>query len=181
MVNMSAANARMRATRDFGMPQASSGDQITARRLTEAPADDLYETDFHAWTVREAGLLRTGDLHRADLANLAEEIETLGRSERSNLESAYRLVALHLLTLIVQKERATRSWLGTIARERNNAARCLRENPSLRPKRDELFAAAYRDARKEAQAKTGLPLSSFPPEPPFSLDQAEDEAFFPDA
>lgn len=163
------------------MSRAASGDQTAARRRTEAPADGLYETDFHAWTVRETRLLRAGDLHRADLANLAEEIESLGRSERAALKSAYRLVALHLLKLGAQKERASRSWHGTIARERNTIASLLDDNPSLKPKRDALFAAAYRDARKEAKAETGLPLSAFPAEPPFTLAEVEDEAYLPNA
>ena len=142
---------------------------------------DLYETDFHAWTVRQAALLRSGDLSRADLANLAEEIETLGRSERAALRSAYRLVALHLLKLIVQSERASRSWFGTIARERAHAAHVLEENPSLRPHREHLFRSAYRDARKEAAAETGLRLAAFPTEAPFTLAEVEDEAFLPNA
>ena len=153
----------------------------SALSSTSEPAADLYEVDFHAWTVRQAALLRSGDLGGADLANLAEEIETLGRSERAALESAYRLVASHLLKLQFQARRATRSWVATVTRERLNAARTLRENPSLKPKRAALFASAYRDARKEAAAETGLPLSAFPDEPPFTLAQAEDEAFLPGA
>ena len=151
------------------------------RRSSPVDRGDLYETDFLAWTVREACLLRAGAVDRADLANLAEEIETLGRSERAALKSAYRLVALHLLKLTAQKERASRSWLGTIARERNTIASLLHDNPSLKPKRDELFAAAYRDARKEAKAETGLPLLAFPAAPPFTLAEIEDEAYLPSA
>ena len=156
---------------------------MTSRALssTSEVSADLYEIDFHAWTVRQAALLRKRDLDHADLANLAEEIETLGRSERAALESAYRLIASHLLKLTFQQRRATRSWVSTITRERLNAARTLRDNPSLKPKRAALFASAYRDARKEAAAETGLPLATFPAEPPFTLPQAEDEAFLPDA
>ncbi len=141
--------------------------------------DDLYETDFYAWTTEQARLLRSGDPHLADLANIIEEIETLGRAERAALESAYRLVAMHLLKMIAQKERISRSWLGTIARERIAAERILRQNPSLKPKRAELFAAAYRDARREARAETGLPASAFPEEPPFTLAELEDEGYLP--
>ena len=148
-------------------------------RRTGTP-DGLHETDFHAWTERQAALLRSGDLDLVDIANIVEEIETLGRSERAALKSAYRLIALHLLEIITQKERVSRSWLGTIAREREHAADILHENPSLRPQRDELFAAGYRAARKEAQAQTGLPPSAFPTEPPFTLAEVEDENHLPD-
>ena len=143
------------------------------------PAESLYETDLYAWTEQQTRLLRAGDFAHADWTNLIEEIETLGRSQRAALKSAYRLVALHLLKLIVQRERTSRSWLGTIARERSNADGILRDNPSLKPQRAELFAAAYRDARKEAKAETGLPWSAFPAEPPFTLAELEDEAYVP--
>ena len=156
------------------MPRAFTHDPPS-----EPLTDSLYATDFHAWTVEQARLLRAGDLHRADLANIVEEIETLGRSERAAVRSAYRLVALHLLKLILQKERTSRSWFGTIARKRSHAASLLEDNPSLKPQRAELFAKAYRDARKEASAETGLPLSAFPAEPPFTLEDLLDEAYLP--
>ena len=146
---------------------------------SEPLTDDLYHADLYAWTVEQARLLRAGDFGRADLANLVEEIETLGRSERAAVGSACRLVALHLLKLIVQKERASRSWLGTIAGERSNAASLLEDNTSLRPQRADLFARSYRDARKEASAETGLPLSAFPVEPPFTVEGLLDEAYLP--
>ena len=142
--------------------------------------DGLYETDFHAWTVEQARLLRAGDIDGVDLANIVEEIETLGRSECAAVRSAYRLIALHLLKLIVQKERASRSWYGTIARERGNAASLLEDSPSLKPQRVELFARAYQEARREAAAETGLPLSAIPAVPPFTLEQLLDEACLPD-
>ncbi|WP_158808052.1 DUF29 domain-containing protein [Beijerinckia sp. L45] len=156
---------------------------MAKRSLAPAPdaATDLYETDFYAWTLRQAELLRSGDLSQADRANLAEEIETLGRSERAALRSAYRLVALHLLKLIAQPARASRSWLGTIARERAHAARVLADNPSLKPQRETLFHQAYQDARKEAVAETGLPLTSFPVDPAFELADLENDGFLPDA
>ncbi len=69
----------------------------------EPLTDNLYERDFHAWTVEQTRLLRAGHVHRADLANIVEEIETLGRSERAAVRSAYRLVALHLLKLLFQQ------------------------------------------------------------------------------
>jgi hypothetical protein len=41
----------------------------------------LYETDFCAWTQAQAEALKRGDLSAADLANLIEEIETMGRGQ----------------------------------------------------------------------------------------------------
>lgn len=38
---------------------------------------DLYERDFHAWANEQAALLRSGRVAKADLANLAEAIESM--------------------------------------------------------------------------------------------------------
>ncbi len=40
------------------------------------PHSPLYETDFYAWA-----LLRAGRLSAADVENIAEEIDSMGRSE----------------------------------------------------------------------------------------------------
>ncbi len=143
--------------------------------------DSLYEKDFYTWADRQVGLLRSGNAAMADLVNIAEEIETLGRSEAAALESAYRLIAMHLLKLLYQPEKATSSWSMTIGRERIRLMRTLRQNPGLKPKRLDLFTAAYDDARKEAALETGLPLKTFPFDPPFGLDDTEDEGFWPSA
>jgi Domain of unknown function DUF29 len=44
-----------------------------------------YEDDFYAWTVEQARLLRMGELSAIDAANIAEEIESIGRSDRREL------------------------------------------------------------------------------------------------
>ena len=42
---------------------------------------DLYNHDFYAWTQQQAALLRDEKTQALDYANLAEEIESLGRSD----------------------------------------------------------------------------------------------------
>ena len=44
-----------------------------------------YESDLYAWAMEQAALLRSGRLAEADVANIAEEIESVGRSEKSEL------------------------------------------------------------------------------------------------
>ncbi len=41
-----------------------------------------YEADFYGWANEQAALLRDGLLHEADIANIAEEIESLARTEK---------------------------------------------------------------------------------------------------
>ena len=46
-----------------------------------------YEHDFYGWTQEQAALLRAGRLNELDIVNLIEEVETMGRSEKRELES----------------------------------------------------------------------------------------------
>jgi hypothetical protein len=46
--------------------------------------------------MEQAALLRAGKLDAADVSQIAEELESLGRSEAAALRSAYRLILLHL-------------------------------------------------------------------------------------
>ena len=141
-------------------------------------ADDLYRRDFYSWTLRQAELIRAGRFEQADIDNLVEEIETMGRSEAAALESAYRLICMHHLERMFQPQRASKSWTNTIVRERLHAARVLRDNPGLKPRQQELFASAYADARKEAASETGLAVTTFPDAAPFTLAQLLDEGFW---
>ena len=138
-----------------------------------------YHGDYYGWTQQQAAHLRSGRVDRVDLENLAEEIESLGRSQESELSSRYKVLCLHLLKQIVQPQRNGRSWEATIAEQRASIAVHLRKNPSLQSKKADLFADGYEIARKTAKAETGLPLASFPATAPFTIDEAEDETFVP--
>ena len=138
-----------------------------------------YDGDYYGWTQQQAAYLRGGRMDRVDIENLAEEIESLGKSQESELASRYKVLCLHLLKQIVQPERNGRSWEATIAEQRASIAIHLRKNPGLKSKKADLFADGYEIARKTAKAETGLPLAYFPATPPFTLDEAEDETFVP--
>ena len=54
----------------------------------------LYDTDFVAWAHEQAGLARAGSVRSLDLANIAEELESMVRAERRTLASQIqRLIA----------------------------------------------------------------------------------------
>jgi Domain of unknown function DUF29. len=69
-----------------------------------------YEKDFYSWTQEQAELLRQGRFNSLDIPNLIEEIETMGRSEKRELESRLTILLLHLLTWKYQETRRGRSW-----------------------------------------------------------------------
>jgi hypothetical protein len=145
-----------------------------------AVASGPHETDFYTWTVEQAALLRARKFAEIDAEHIAEELEALGGSQKSALESHYRLVLHHLLKWVYQKPLRTPSWRLTISNSRSEIAILLRHSPGLKGQRDALFEEAYRLARRAAAGETGLPMKIFPEECPWTRVQAEDLEFFPD-
>ncbi|TGE02741.1 DUF29 domain-containing protein [Methylobacterium nonmethylotrophicum] len=121
--------------------------------------------------MEQAAALRAGNLSVIDRENLAEEIESLGRSELKSLVSAWRVVLLHMLKVDYQPERRTRSWALSIRDQRDEAADVLTDSPGLKSRLDEAMARAYRGARLDAARETGLPLQTFPETCPYTRDE----------
>jgi hypothetical protein len=48
----------------------------------------LYDEDFYAWANQQAALLRAGKLSEADIENIAEDIDSMGKSEKRELVPA---------------------------------------------------------------------------------------------
>ena len=144
------------------------------------PADDLYERDGYAWAEREAALLRERRFADIDLANIIEEIETVGRSERRAIVSSYRLIQMHLLKWQFQPERRSRSWRNTINRERGTLEIDEARNSSLAARPEEQIGEAYPTARRDAADETDLPLSTFPETCPYTVEQLRDRDYLPE-
>jgi hypothetical protein len=142
-------------------------------------SNTLYEQDFHAWTLQQAELLRRRQLDCADLDNIAEEIESMGRSLKRELISRLAVLLLHLLKWQHQPAFRSRSWQLTIKGQRRSLVRHLRDNPSLKSQLDQAMLDAYGDATIEAERETGLAAETFPKICPFSFDQASSDEFWP--
>lgn len=138
-----------------------------------------YEQDFYGWTQEQARLLREGRFAELDVANIVEEIETLGRSERRELTSRLRVLLSHLLKWQYQPEYRGRSWSATIETQRDEARTVLAENPSLKPQVEDITVDAYRRARRDTARETLLPADTFPASCPWSFDQAIADDFWP--
>lgn len=138
--------------------------------------ENLYERDLYAWAMRNAALLRAGRLREIDHMNIAEELESMGRSERRALGSRLAVLLMHLLKWRYQPERRGRSWRATIREQQRQVARLLADNPSLRPELPTLMADAYVDAVLLAIAETGLDEATFPATCPFEVEQIMNES-----
>jgi len=141
---------------------------------------NLYEHDFYAWANTQAALLRARKLEAADIENIAEEIESMGRSEKRELVSRLTVLLLHLLKWQFQPERRSASWQASIRVQRHALGRHMTDNPSLKSKLDEATAYAYLDAMIEAAAETALPEATFLQTCPWTFGQIMDQGFWPE-
>jgi hypothetical protein len=139
----------------------------------------LYDRDFYAWANEQAALLRAGRLSEADIEHVAEEIESMGKSEKRELVSRLTVLLLHLLKWQFQPSRRGSSWETSIANTRDDLADHLADNPSLRAHIDAAIAAAYKRAYREAATETGLGKHAFPTPCPWSFEQMMAENFWP--
>ncbi|MDT8278857.1 DUF29 domain-containing protein [Roseomonas mucosa] len=139
----------------------------------------LYDQDFYAWTQEQAGLLRAGKLSTADLEHIAEEIESMGKTEKRELVSRLTVLLLHLLKWQFQPVRQGASWRLSIATNRDALADHLDDNPSLRGVIEASIDTAYRRARRDAALETGLSENTFPAVCPWSFSQMMAEDFWP--
>lgn len=124
--------------------------------------EPLYEQDFCAWSIHQSSLLRKGDFEHLDLSNLAEEIESLSRSDRPALFNHTRNLLLHLLKCQYQPAKHTRSWDKSIREARIQIKILLEESPSLKRELTDIIIRAYDYAREDACDETGLELKKFP-------------------
>jgi hypothetical protein len=140
---------------------------------------ESYERDFYAWANEQAALLRAGRLREADIAHIAEEIESMGKTEKRELVSRLTVLWLHLLKWQFQPGLRGARWEATIKVQRNALEDHLDDNPSLKALLPEAIGRAYRDAVIEAEAETGLRAASFPASCPWSFAQIMDPSFWP--
>ena len=150
-----------------------------AKHKPRFPEPTDYEDDFETWCYEQAELLRQHRFVELDLANLIEEIESMGSDQRHALEASYRLVIAHLLKRQFQPQLRSSSGDITVSRERLDIARREEKNRALRAGAKQLVESVYRGAIREAAIETGLPRDSFPFDCPYTLEQLPDLDWMP--
>ena len=143
----------------------------------DAPLRAEYQRDFYSWLLEQARHVREGRWDAVDRENVAEEIESLGREQFNKLESALRVLLLHILKWDHQPARRSRSWALSIRQQRLEVDDVLADNPGLRPRIAEALARAYRKARLQAIKETNLKESRFPEACPYSFDDVVSRKF----
>ncbi|MGB3203266.1 MAG: DUF29 domain-containing protein [Nodosilinea sp.] len=142
--------------------------------------NDTYSTDFSHWTRQTAQLLRERRWHEIDVANLIDEVEDLGKSERRAIASQLTRLLLHLLKWQYQPQRRSDSWLDSITDARTQIDLAIQDSPSLKGYPAEQLEDSYRRARRQAATQTKLERSTFPETCLYSLDLVLSEDWLPE-
>ena len=145
-----------------------------------------YDDDFYAWTQHQAAVLREMPVadSRFDRENVAEEIETLGRSERDAVRSQVDRILEHLLKLQFSPADQPRlGWMRSIT----DARRILGDklSPTLRRDIEMRLSELYEDARYQAELSLqeygeGDAVQLFPEICPYSLEQVLEKRWYPE-
>jgi hypothetical protein len=138
-------------------------------------ARQLYDEDFYVWTEAQAELLRKRQFEALDLDNLIEEVEALGRAEKSGVLNNASVIIEHLLKLQHSPARDPRNtWRASVREHRRRLRRDL--TPRLR----QIFAAELPILYAEIRADTAALLRDYgedaaadalPASCPYGLDQ----------
>ena len=113
-----------------------------------------YDTDAVLWSERQADLLRrlaAGERvnDQVDWENVAEEIDSVGRSQRIALSSHIAVVLEHLMKLEASPAmEPRRGWEETVRRARLDIKRLLADSPSLRRTVGAAIAGQIEDVRE---------------------------------
>jgi hypothetical protein len=131
----------------------------------------LYDTDYVAWLQEQAAHLRAGRLHALDVENVAEELESLMKSERRQLGNRLEVVILHLLKWDRQPDQRTNRRRATVAEQRRRIRRLLLDSPSLKKEVEPICRAVYPDAVQAAAIETQSSETAFPSTLPYTVEQ----------
>ncbi len=135
------------------------------------PLAKLYEADEIAWLDTMVELIAETRLDELDYNHLKEFLEDMARRDRREIESRLEVLFTHLLKWTYQKKKRTQSWRRTIIAQRRELERNLKTSKTLRNYAETSMAEIYADAVEWAAEETELPLGTFPPECPWTLDQ----------
>lgn len=108
---------------------------------------------------------------------VAEEIESLSRTDKRAIQSHLALICLHLLKWQFRPAARSNSWRTSVVRARIRIANLLDESLSLRQHPATVLSKAYADGRRMAEAETGI--DDLPIGCPWTTEQLLDHQFWP--
>lgn len=139
----------------------------------------FYHLDFYQWTQRQGELLRVEEWEQLDWQHIAEEIESLGKKDKRQVQSWLAVLITHLLKWEYQPDKRSPSWRKTLKEQRFRLALVLNDSPSLKVGLPEFVAVVYPYAVENVADETGLDRKLFPTVCPYGIEQLLDPAFIP--
>ncbi|MGK7945531.1 MAG: DUF29 domain-containing protein [Microcystaceae cyanobacterium] len=138
----------------------------------------LYQSDESLWLTEMVKLLRENRLAELDIEHLIEELEALGRSEKSAVKSLLLQIIVHLLLYHFwqqERERNGNHWMGEIITFRVQLEDRLTTNLKnyLLDNLDKIYDNARLIVERKAQLNN-LPLSC-----PYSFTDLLEKEWFP--
>lgn len=146
----------------------------TAQQLAE-----LYDIDFAQWIDKTVQLLEEKRFAEIDLTNLIEEVESLGKRDKREIQNRLIVLLMHLLKYAYQGEKRSNSWLSSINEQRQQIILILADSPSLRNYLNDNFTKCYAKARSRAADETELSITTFPEQCPFAEVNVLTEGWLP--
>lgn len=133
----------------------------------------LYEKDFCEWSLAQASHLRNNEIDMLDFENLIEEIESLGRSDRSSLRSFLTRLIIHLLKMkyAIHQKGNSFSWDSSILDSRRRIKYLLKDSPSLKNFMKNIYHECYEDAIEGASLETSIRIEVFSKECPWTIEE----------
>jgi hypothetical protein len=131
-----------------------------------------YDADLVLWSREQASLLRrmgAGERlnDRVDWDHVAEEIESLGNSDRRDLSSRIQVILRHLIKLRISPATQPRAgWRRIVIEQRSQVARLLKDSPSLR----QVVPIAIDEELADARLLALLDLAEFGEQPATSSE-----------
>jgi len=138
-------------------------------------AKNLYDEDFYVWTEAQAALLRKRQFDALDLDNLIEEVEALGRAEKTGVLNTASVIIEHLLKLQFSPAQGPRNtWRASVREHRRRLRRDL--TPRLRQILDAELPTLYGEIRDDTAALLRdygehAAADALPTTCPYTLDQ----------
>jgi hypothetical protein len=139
----------------------------------------LYEKDYLVWLEKNTQLLKNRQFQELDLDNLIEELEALGRSEKTTVETFLARTIQHLLLYHYwseERERNGNHWLQEIGDFRLELEFKLTTNlkQHLTNNLDKIYLIACKFNRKKPNFNVSLPSKC-----PYTIDQILDVDWLP--
>jgi hypothetical protein len=152
---------------------------VAGEDFAEIEVSSSHGDDWAAWLETQARLLRQHNFNAVDTENLAEELDSLARSDQRAFKSQIRRLLIHLLKCLTQPKKRNKSWDNSIGTARDELESIIDENPSFENRYWAAVQQEYSRARRAAAREMKVSVHALPDECPFTVDELRDPDFFP--